>query len=204
MSSPQPSIETSHRASRSERISATPTRGQLARARFDRRTRNAARDRPGRQGRGDPGPAGRRQRDRRSRRAGAQEASRGDERRVDGDEVDAAVGQPPQQVEVVAAEQDFRFQGGATLRGTSPPHQRSSCPAHAGHPVCRGLSVQSSLPLGYWIARPSAQLRTRRAMTVGPVIASEAKQSIVRHKERMDCFAEPVIGRAFARPGGSQ
>ncbi len=36
------------------------------------------------------------------------------------------------------------------------------------------------------------------------VIASEAKQSISPRKERMDCFvAEPVIGRAFARPVGS-
>jgi hypothetical protein len=35
------------------------------------------------------------------------------------------------------------------------------------------------------------------------VIASAAKQSMNR-KERMDCFAEPVIGRAFARPVGSQ
>jgi len=35
------------------------------------------------------------------------------------------------------------------------------------------------------------------------VIASEAKQSIGR-KDKMDCFvAEPVIGRAFARPVGS-
>ena len=36
------------------------------------------------------------------------------------------------------------------------------------------------------------------------VIASQAKQSISRHQGRMDCFAEPVIGRAFARPVGSQ
>jgi hypothetical protein len=36
------------------------------------------------------------------------------------------------------------------------------------------------------------------------VIASEAKQSISPREERMDCFvAEPVIGRAFARPVGS-
>jgi hypothetical protein len=40
--------------------------------------------------------------------------------------------------------------------------------------------------------------------TAKHVIASEAKQSIARHKEKMDCFAEPVIGRAFARPVGSQ
>ncbi len=38
----------------------------------------------------------------------------------------------------------------------------------------------------------------------GDVIASEAKQSMVQRKGRMDCFAEPVIGRAFARPVGSQ
>src|SRR6267142_5652635 len=35
------------------------------------------------------------------------------------------------------------------------------------------------------------------------VIASQAKQSISPRKERMDCFAEPVIGRAFARHVGS-
>jgi hypothetical protein len=36
------------------------------------------------------------------------------------------------------------------------------------------------------------------------VIASEAKQYISPRKGRMDCFvAEPVIGRAFARPVGS-
>jgi hypothetical protein len=34
---------------------------------------------------------------------------------------------------------------------------------------------------------------------------SEAtKQSIFFHDAAMDCFAEPVIGRAFARPVGSQ
>jgi hypothetical protein len=36
------------------------------------------------------------------------------------------------------------------------------------------------------------------------VIASEAKQSILSLRGEMDCFAEPVIGRAFARPVGSQ
>jgi hypothetical protein len=38
------------------------------------------------------------------------------------------------------------------------------------------------------------------------VIASEAKQSNLRREEKrkLDCFAEPVIGRAFARPVGSQ
>jgi hypothetical protein len=31
--------------------------------------------------------------------------------------------------------------------------QRLSSPAHAGYPVRRGLSVQSLLPLEYWITR---------------------------------------------------
>jgi hypothetical protein len=36
------------------------------------------------------------------------------------------------------------------------------------------------------------------------VIASEAKQSISPLAAKVDCFvAEPVIGRAFARPVGS-
>ena len=36
------------------------------------------------------------------------------------------------------------------------------------------------------------------------VIASAAKQSIYPLRCGMDWFAEPVIGRAFARPVGSQ
>jgi hypothetical protein len=38
----------------------------------------------------------------------------------------------------------------------------------------------------------------RECKTVSTVIASAAKQSMSRHKERVDCFAEPVIGRRFA------
>jgi hypothetical protein len=41
-----------------------------------------------------------------------------------------------------------------------------SCPAKAGHPVRRGFSAESLTSLEYWIVRPSAQLRTRRTMTV--------------------------------------
>ena len=48
------------------------------------------------------------------------------------------------------------------LRFPPPP----SFPAKAGYPVRRSFSVQSLLPLEYWITRPSAQLRTRRVMTV--------------------------------------
>ena len=39
-------------------------------------------------------------------------------------------------------------------------------PAKAGDPVRRSFSAQSLWPLEYWIVRPSAQLRTRRTMTV--------------------------------------
>jgi hypothetical protein len=39
--------------------------------------------------------------------------------------------------------------------------------------------------------------RDRESVCIA-VIASEAKQSILPRKERMDCFAEPVIGRRFA------
>jgi len=35
-----------------------------------------------------------------------------------------------------------------------------------GHPVRRGFSAESLTSLEYWIVRPSAQLRTRRTMTV--------------------------------------
>jgi hypothetical protein len=34
--------------------------------------------------------------------------------------------------------------------------------------------------------------------------ALATKQSILLVSAKLDCFAEPVIGRAFARPGGSQ
>jgi hypothetical protein len=41
------------------------------------------------------------------------------------------------------------------------------------------------------------------ARQVFHVIASAAKQSILSSRGKMDCFAESVIGRAFARPVGS-
>src|ERR1700758_2344719 len=51
-----------------------------------------------------------------------------------------------------------------------------------------------------------------RRENMGPYLKSEhhiarseaTKQSILSFGGEMDCFAEPVIGRAFARPGGSQ
>jgi hypothetical protein len=40
---------------------------------------------------------------------------------------------------------------------------------------------------------------------IGFVIArSVSDDAIQSYKGRLDCFAEPVIGRAFARPVGSQ
>jgi hypothetical protein len=44
----------------------------------------------------------------------------------------------------------------------------------------------------------------RDDMRENAVIASKAKQSILSLRGEMDCFEEPVIGRAFARPVGSQ
>jgi hypothetical protein len=35
-------------------------------------------------------------------------------------------------------------------------------------------------------------------------VAQATKQSILSSCGEVDCFAEPVIGRAFARPVGSQ
>src|SRR5258708_6928293 len=40
--------------------------------------------------------------------------------------------------------------------------------------------------------------------SAGPMINSATKQSIVTIALAVDCCAEPVIGRAFARPVGSQ
>jgi hypothetical protein len=40
--------------------------------------------------------------------------------------------------------------------------------------------------------------RDREVVSAFFVIASAAKQSMEQQKERMDCFAEPVIGRRVA------
>jgi hypothetical protein len=48
-----------------------------------------------------------------------------------------------------------------------------------------------------------AKSRRGNAVVCLNVIASAAKQSSFLHGRKLDCFvAEPVIGRAFARPGG--
>jgi len=41
--------------------------------------------------------------------------------------------------------------------------------------VRRGVSIQSLLPLEYWITRSSAQLRTRRVMTTASVAEWHSK-----------------------------
>jgi hypothetical protein len=61
----------------------------------------------------------------------------------------------------------------------------------------------------------SGEIAPRECGVVSNVIACDnakrlrkgalaTKQSILSLRSDMDCFAEPVIGRAFARPVGSQ
>jgi hypothetical protein len=66
---------------------------------------------------------------------------------------------------------------------------------------CRGLMPVIASDAS--TVKNAAITADRGEIAASPVIASAAKQSTSR-KERMDCFvAAPVIGRAFARPGGS-
>jgi hypothetical protein len=61
-------------------------------------------------------------------------------------------------------------------------HLHSSSPANAGDPVRRGLAILSLLSLEYWIVRPSAQLRTRRTMTVGGAARSRSSSTPSRSR----------------------
>jgi hypothetical protein len=71
-------------------------------------------------------------------------------------------------------------------------------------PILRLITAVTSSAV---LAKTSGASRHENAgayLNQSAVIASEAQQSISRRKGRMDCFvAEPVIGRAFARPIGS-
>ncbi|MEH2608254.1 hypothetical protein V1293_000543 [Bradyrhizobium sp. AZCC 1693] len=49
----------------------------------------------------------------------------------------------------------------------------------------------------------SGASRREKAMLYPPVIASEAKQSMLRHKERMDCFASLAMTWRERRQPGS-
>ena len=76
------------------------------------------------------------------------------------------------------------------------PIAEPSSPAQARDPVRRGLSVQSQLPLEYWIVR-HAQLRTRRTMT------TEYEFAISRRIAPELCIivCPPRKERAQGRPG---
>jgi hypothetical protein len=65
------------------------------------------------------------------------------------------------------------------------------------HPVFPVPSEQEGGKLQANLGR----ITSRECETVSTVIASAAKQSMFRHKERMDCFAEPVIRRRCAPTG---
>ena len=73
-------------------------------------------------------------------------------------------------------------------------HAKPSCSAKAGHPVRRGLSIQSLPSLEYWIVRPCAQLRTRRTMT--PNMHPHSRGAM---RPRLDRSSRPM--RAQGRPG---
>src|SRR5258708_34690693 len=61
------------------------------------------------------------------------------------------------------------------------------------------LCQQTPVAMGPCFRRDDERLRMEL-----PVIASGAKQSILSLCGEMECFVEPVIGRAFSRPVGSQ
>jgi hypothetical protein len=71
------------------------------------------------------------------------------------------------------------------------------CSKHPAFPAPSSLGAND-------LQGPGERCRGNAEVCLSPVIASEAKQSILPLRGDMDCFAEPVIGRAFARPGGSQ
>src|SRR3982074_643919 len=104
--------------------------------------------------------------------------------------------------------------GGDGFRGAQRIPMQSACEA-AGAAGTR----RSPRPLsGGRFSNASGAWRREGEVVCGlAVIASAAKQSILSLRGKMDCFAslamtagkmdcfaEPVIGRAFARPGGSQ
>jgi len=65
--------------------------------------------------------------------------------------------------------------------------------------MCLRFTVRTTLIIGLGYHED----RVKSTGATSGVIASEAKHSIAP-QGRVDCFvAEPVIGRAFARPGGS-
>jgi hypothetical protein len=78
-----------------------------------------------------------------------------------------------------------------------------SSPGLTGRPSIPEAFAINREAAAYWIARSS------RA-TTGVVLARYLRRHCEERSDEaiqlaiMDCFAEPVIGRAFARPVGSQ
>jgi hypothetical protein len=77
-----------------------------------------------------------------------------------------------------------------------PDHTQGCHTREGGYPVRRGLSVQPLAPLGYWITRPSAQLRTRRVMTTYICPGAE------RQNDRPNTFAPEGASRCRALASG--
>jgi hypothetical protein len=65
-------------------------------------------------------------------------------------------------------------------RTSARNHQRLSFPAKAGNPVRRGFSVQSLLPLEYWVAR--SRLRPGFAGQASRAMTSECEAPSLRAK----------------------
>jgi hypothetical protein len=79
-----------------------------------------------------------------------------------------------------------------------PDHTQGCHTREGGYPVRRGLSVQPLAPLGYWITRPSAQLRTRRVMTTGDDTASRSR-GLICPRLAIEFPYPPVRGRRECR-----
>jgi len=67
-----------------------------------------------------------------------------------------------------------------------------------------GASRRGNAELRRFVVSSSLRGANGSGLSAGPMTGSATKQSILSFRCAMDCFAEPVIGRAFAQPGGSQ
>src|SRR6266481_5219636 len=104
------------------------------------------------------------------------------------------------------------FQASRATRATNSAVASAAClegPRGARYPICGCIEHPAFPAPSDWEGRgnfwQTSGISGREiAKLCLAVIASEAKQSILSLWCNMDCFAEPVIGRAFARPVGSQ
>jgi hypothetical protein len=75
------------------------------------------------------------------------------------------------------------------------------CSGHPAFPTPSSGGREINANLGRFAPREQSRMQN----SINVIARSEAtKQSILSFCCNMDCFAEPVIGRAFARPVGSQ